>query len=118
MLCGLVSGSVVACSATAPNHPDASTRSGPGAAGQTSGVRYELLTHCGVDEARVNGRYYEAVTPLNDGNGNPPPGWDNPFQAGLMTVTSAQSAIFTDDRGHRVLFRVREQASNWKQLCS
>ncbi len=81
-------------------------------------MSYELPTHCGVDEARLNGRYYEAVTPLSDGNGNPPSGWDNPFQAGVMTVTSAQTAVFTDDRGHRVQFRVREHASTWKQLCS
>ena len=81
-------------------------------------MNYELLTHCGIDEARVNGKYYEAVTPLSDGSGNPPPGWDNPYQAGVMTVTSGQTAVFTDDRGHRVQFRVRVNASTWKLICS
>ena len=102
LLCGFVSGSAVACGTAASNHHRVAAVERPSSDGQASGVSYELRTHCGVDEALLNGRYYEAVTPLSDGSGNPPPGWDNPFQAGEMTVTSPQTALFPDDRGHRV----------------
>ena len=43
---------------------------------------YELLTHCGIDEARIGNRYFEAVHPLSDGQGNPPVGWETPLRRG------------------------------------
>jgi len=36
-------------------------------------IPYNLYTHCGIG-------YYETTPPLNDGSGNPPPGWGNPYQ--------------------------------------
>lgn len=44
------------------------------------GTPYELLTHCGIREARIGSTYYLADHPLSDGQGNPPPGWGNPYQ--------------------------------------
>jgi hypothetical protein len=35
-----------------------------------------------IDEARIGNRYFEAVHPLSDGPGNPPPGGGNPYQQG------------------------------------
>jgi len=67
-------------------------------------VPYDLYTHCGIDYARVGNRYYEATPPLSDGSGNPPPGWDNPYQPGTMTVISPTQVVFIDTAGHRVVF--------------
>ena len=78
---------------------------------------YQLLTHCGIDEARVGGRYFEAVHPLSDGQGNPPAGWGNPFQPGTITLLSPTDALFRDRAGHHVLFRLRPGATTFKHLC-
>lgn len=78
---------------------------------------YHLLTRCGIDEAIVGGRYYEAIRPLSDGHGDPPPGWGSPFQTGTMAVTSATRAVFTDPAGHRVVFRLRPGATTFKHWC-
>jgi hypothetical protein len=67
-------------------------------------ISYDLYTHCGIDYAQVGNRYYKATPPLSDGSGNPPPGWGNPYQSGIMTVISPTQAVFTDKAGHRVVF--------------
>lgn len=79
---------------------------------------YLLLTHCGIDEARIGARYFEAVHPLSDGQGNPPAGWGNPFQRGTIMLRSPAEALFRDDKGHHVLFRLRPGATAFKHLCS
>ncbi|MFI7089200.1 hypothetical protein ACIBUR_37085 [Streptomyces anulatus] len=81
-------------------------------------VPINLYTHCGIDDARIGSTYYEAVTPLSDGNGNPPKGWDNPFHSGTMTLKNETEAVFTDDAGHEVEFRVRPGATAGKRICS
>jgi hypothetical protein len=80
--------------------------------------RYTLDTHCGVDEARIGDRYFEAVHPLRDKSGNPPPGWGNPSQAGTMTMVSPAEAVFTDHSGHRVVFRLRPGAKAFRHDCA
>lgn len=84
----------------------------------TRSVPYRLLTHCGIDEARIGSTYYVANHPLSDGQGNPPPGWGNPFQAGTMTLPRPGVAVFRDARGHRVRFHARPSATAYAQLCS
>ena len=82
-------------------------------------IAYDLLhTHCGVDEAKIGMRFYEAVTPLSDGSGNPPAGWGNPYQAGTMTLVSATQAVFTDKGGHRVVFALDRGRKTFKHICS
>ena len=81
-------------------------------------VRYNLYTHCGVSEARLGNQYYVAVHPLSDGAGNPPAGWENPYDAGTMTLVSATEAVFTDGVGHSVVFRVRPGAKAFLRVCS
>ena len=81
-------------------------------------VRYNLYTHCGVSEARLGNQYYVAVHPLSDGAGNPPAGWENPYDAGTMTLVSATEAVFTDGAGHSVVFRVRPGAKAFLRVCS
>jgi ABC-type transport system substrate-binding protein len=91
----------------------------PDAAPDTPGpaVPFGLYTHCGIDETRFEGRFYEAVTPLDDGNGNPPPGWGNGVQRGTMRTLSATEAEFRDAAGHVVVFRLRAGATDFKRMC-
>ncbi|PSK98023.1 hypothetical protein CLV63_10671 [Murinocardiopsis flavida] len=84
-------------------------------AGRT--IPFELTTHCGIDEARIGSTYFEAETPLSDGSGNPPEGWDSPTQHGTMTLKSEAKAVFTDDAGHEVEFRARSDAREFKRIC-
>ncbi|MFJ8581342.1 hypothetical protein [Micromonospora sp. NPDC093277] len=111
----LMSLATVGCtSSTAPDEAPAGTTG----VGKTSAeVAFDLRTHCGIDEARFEGRYYEAVHPLSDGSGNPPDGWGNPYQSGTMQVVSANEAEFRDGAGHVVLFRLRPQATAFQRLC-
>ncbi|WP_314615998.1 hypothetical protein [Streptomyces stackebrandtii] len=81
-------------------------------------IPFDLYTHCGIDEARIGSTYFEAETPLSDGSGNPPEGWDNPTQRGTMTLKSETEAVFTDDAGHEVKFRARPGASGFKHICA
>ena len=82
-----------------------------------SAVLFALLTHCGIHEVRVEDTFYVADQPLDDGNGNPPAGWGNPFQEGTMTVDGGK-AVFRDDSGHTVTFRERPGATSFLRTCS
>lgn len=81
-------------------------------------VPYSLYTHCGIREARVGTTYYVADHPLDDGNGNPPAGWGNPYQPGTMTVVGTGAAVFRDDLGHVVRFHARPGATGFLVICS
>jgi hypothetical protein len=105
---------------TGPTNAAATGASAPPQAPPVSAANsmpYDLYTHCGIDEARINGRFYEAAKPLSDGNSNPPPGWGNPYQHGTMTLASPSAAVFTDSAGHRVVFKVRAGATGFKHVC-
>jgi hypothetical protein len=109
---------LVACdTGTAPHLPKAAEHSRPGATTVGSEQPYTLSTHCGIDEARIGSHYFEAVHPLSDGQSNPPAGWGNPAQQGTMTLLSPSKAVFSDDAGHRVLFRLRVGATSFKHMC-
>ncbi|MFF2246566.1 hypothetical protein ACFVTM_20615 [Arthrobacter sp. NPDC058130] len=82
-----------------------------------SGVPFALFTHCGIYEARVQDTFFVADRPLDDGQGNPPAGWDNPYQSGTITVTGSQ-AVFHDDSGHTVTFHERPGATAFLKICS
>jgi hypothetical protein len=114
----IVAGVLAACStATAADHPAIPRpRASQLAAG--SPEPYQLYTHCGIDQARIGNRYFEAVHPLSDGAGNPPAGWANPYQQGTMTLLSPTRAVFRDRSGHRVVFRLRPGATSFPYACS
>ena len=78
---------------------------------------FSLLTHCGVDEARIRGTYFEAQTPIAGPAASAPAGWDNPYQTGTMTLLSPTTAVFHDSRGHEVRFRARPGATAFKRPC-
>ena len=48
---------------------------------------------------------------------DPPRGWDDPHQGGTLTVDD-ETAVFTDEEGHRETFRLREGATAPKTVCS
>jgi hypothetical protein len=83
----------------------------------TAHVSYDLYTHCGVREARVGSTYYATEHVLDDGHGNPPPGWSDQ-QAGTMTLMSDGTAVFSDPRGHHVVFYPRPAATGFATICS
>ena len=82
-----------------------------------AGSPYNLYTHCGIHEALVGATYFVTDQVLDDGQGNPPEGWDNPYQAGTMTVMGSE-ATFRDDFGHSVTFRSRPDATGFLKTCS
>jgi hypothetical protein len=106
-------GSGPAAHVTTPARPSPAITAAPGPP-----QPYQLYTHCGIDEARIGNRYFEAVHPLSDGQGNPPPGWGNPSQQGTMTLLSPAKAVFRDSAGHQVQFRLRPGATTFKHLCA
>lgn len=76
---------------------------GPGAeVGKT--YDYLLLTHCGIKWARIDGVWWE-TDPLNDGSGNPPPGWDEPWDAGELKILDHDTAIYRGGPDAQVQFR-------------
>ena len=90
----------------------------PGATAARAGVPFTLYTHCGIHELSFGGRWYERVGgPLDDGNGNPPHGWDNPEQQGTLTG-SGPTVVFRDRAGHRETFQLRPGATSPKTVCS
>ncbi|MFE0700364.1 hypothetical protein [Streptomyces sp. NPDC058872] len=91
-----------------PPHPAALSKRDQKSTGRTGGI----------DEARIGSTYFEAETPLSDGSGNPPEGWDDPTQLGTMTLKSESEAVFTDDAGHEVRFVARPGASAFKHICA
>lgn len=67
---------------------------------------FQLQTHCGLDRSfiRFDGDYWMAVgpEPLNDGAGNPPDGFGNPFDDGTMQRTGSSTAVFVSSQGVRL----------------
>ncbi|MCW5951704.1 MAG: hypothetical protein KIT69_05570 [Propionibacteriaceae bacterium] len=82
-----------------------------------------LLAHCGIDELRYQGHWYERVGGvLDDGDGNPPAGWDNPAQLGRLSAIDSEQpptrVVFTDDHGHHEEFTLRPGATDPKRRCA
>jgi hypothetical protein len=67
-------------------------KAGPVKAGDEYG--YSVRTHCGIEWTQIDGAWWR-TDPLNDGNGNPPDGWNNPSQGGRLRIESADTAVFT-----------------------
>ena len=81
-------------------------------------VPYSLYTHCGIDWARIHGRWYRASPPLSDGSGNPPSGWGNPYQQGTIRMISSTEAEFADSAGHHVRFILQPYGTGPTQVCA
>jgi hypothetical protein len=98
--------------------------SGPASAKSSSatvaigGELFSLYTHCGIHRLTFGGRWYERVesSALDDGVGNPPQGWGNPYQPGTLT-NSGSTVVFRDRAGHREVFRLMPAATGPKVIC-
>ncbi len=99
--------------------PDHGPLAASSAAGDVGAAKpYDLLTHCGVREALIKNTYYLASPVLDDGNGNPPPGWGNPYDSGTITINADKTADFRDSAGHQAHFVVRPGARTWLRACA
>jgi hypothetical protein len=114
----VVTGTLAACGTSPASRQDSPAQAGATTTVATGARPFRLYTHCGIDEALMGNRYFEAVHPLSDGQGNPPAGWGNPYQDGTMTLVSSTEAVFRDVAGHRVPFRLRSGARTFKHVCS
>lgn len=92
--------------------------SGPADESGEADEQFSLLTHCGIHELTHDGTWYaRSVGPLDDGQGHPPEGWDDPSQEGRLLV-DGDTAVFTDDAGHREEFVLRKGATGPLTPCS
>ena len=67
-------------------------------------VKFYVLTHCGVEHARIGDHWWRVETPLAKGDsGSAPAGWDDPYQEGRLTLESEQRAVF-EAAGDEVVF--------------
>ena len=99
----LVAAAIGAYSTLVSCGPPKADRSAPAQLGKK--YSYELHTHCGVRAAVFDqGRWWQANPPLDDGYGNPPPGWGNPFTSGVMVLVRDDMAVFTAQSGQVVEF--------------
>lgn len=81
-------------------------------------VAFDLYTHCGVSELKFDGKYYQHVgKPVDNGFGNLPAGWRDPYQHGALSV-SGDIATFRDKVGHVENFKLRPGATGFLTICS
>ena len=69
-----------------------------------TGYPYALYVHCGIRDARFDGRLWMADPMLSDGSGNPPPDWTAEDSRGTMEVVRDDLAVFTAESGRIVEF--------------
>jgi hypothetical protein len=83
---------------------DSSSASEAEATGSAGGEPFEVYTHCGVESARIQGRWWHAEPPLyNEARSGPPAGWGDPHQKGTLRVESDARAVF-EAKGQQVVF--------------
>jgi hypothetical protein len=74
---------------------------------------FTLYTHCGLGWSAVDydGAFWEATGPgpLDDGAGNPPAGFGNPFDEGTIVRLDADHAMYRSSGGVVLMFRRLEQ---------
>ena len=62
--------------------------------------RFRLYTHCGLDSViDFAGRLWDPIGPTSGGSGNPPAGYGNPFDDGVITLVSPLEARFVSASG-------------------
>ncbi|MDQ6709754.1 MAG: hypothetical protein M3Z11_04270 [Candidatus Dormibacteraeota bacterium] len=93
----------------------------PHSAHVTPGVHYRfpLYTHCGLDypvAVDFDGSYWDPTGKASGGNGNPPPGYGNAIDNGIMTLISPTSARYQSQNGMVMNF-TRHPGSRVSGLC-
>ena len=94
----------------------APTTSGPATA--LPDEQFNLYTHCGINGAMIHGVWWQATTPLGDGNGNPPPGWGNPSQDGVLHFMDSSSAVFRSSNPNLTVKLQRTTSADYPFICS
>ena len=69
-----------------------------------TGYPYALYVHCGIRDARFDGRLWMADPMLSDGSGNPPLDWAPADSVGIMELVNDNMAVFTAESGRTILF--------------
>lgn len=65
---------------------------------------FTLYVHCGVRDAKFDGRWWMGNPILDDGNMNPPAGWTGDDSVGEMTLVEEDLAVFTAKSGRTIEF--------------
>lgn len=74
------------------------------AADERSSTPFSVYTHCGVENVRIDGRWWHAKPPLyNQERSGPPQGWGDPYQEGTLTMVSPGRSVF-EALGQRVVY--------------
>jgi hypothetical protein len=93
---------LIAAALTAGCGSAASTQQAP--ADGSSSTALSVYTHCGVENVRIDGRWWHAKPPLYDEErSGPPAGWGDPYQEGTLRRESADRAVF-EALGQSVVF--------------
>jgi hypothetical protein len=84
------------------------------------GVEYQvdLGTHCGLTQVKFAGGFWDIQGSLDDGNGNPPPGFGNPMDAGTITLISGEEAIYRNQAGEQRKLTKAAELPPTGQLCA
>ena len=74
------------------------------------GVSYRMTvpTHCGLDwppAVDFDGSFWDPLGTASDGQGNPPSGFGNPTDQGVMTLVAADTAVYRSQHGTVLRFR-------------
>ncbi len=87
-----------------------------------AGVRYRvhLYTHCGLAYPTgpdFDGSFWDTIEAVDDGSGNPPIGFGNPYDDGTIMLVSANLADYRSSGG--VVVRFTRHSGGWVAgLCS
>ncbi len=84
--------------------------------------RFKLYTHCGIDFGTIGfaNEHWEATGPgpLNDGSGNPPDGFGNPWDEGWIVRLGPNDARYVSSQGVPLhLHRIEEPELDDGQMC-
>ena len=86
---------------------------GPGVEIET-GYPYTLYVHCGIRDARFDGRLWMADPMLSDGSGNPPLDWAAADSRGKMKLVRDDLAVFTAENGRIIEFKPWPLDVEWR----
>jgi hypothetical protein len=69
--------------------------------------RLTIFTHCGLDwpvAVDFDGSFWDPLGDAAQGTGNPPAGFGNPTDRGVMTLVKSDTAIYRSEHGDAVQF--------------
>ena len=79
-----------------------------------TGYPYTLYVHCGIRDARFDGRLWMADPMLSDGSGNPPMDWAAADSRGKMKLVRDDLAVFTAESGRIIEFKPWPLDVEWR----